>query len=117
MSAEPMSPEPVICRAGIHTVNGDVICLHCGDNLGTLKTDPDEQYEQVTPTGSCWPCAMGARFPEPDDEWTPEAVDLLDEDLRRARGGPCPDCGAPGACGWDSEGRPLIHATGADDDG
>jgi hypothetical protein len=23
---------------------------------------------------------------------------------------PCPECGAAGACGWDSEGRPLIHA-------
>ncbi|EYR64267.1 hypothetical protein N866_13530 [Actinotalea ferrariae CF5-4] len=28
---------------------------------------------------------------------------------------PCPECGEPGACAWDSEGRPLIHASdGAD---
>lgn len=27
---------------------------------------------------------------------------------------PCPTCGEQGACGWDAEGRPLIHATGAD---
>lgn len=22
----------------------------------------------------------------------------------------CPECGSPGACDWDHEGRPLIHA-------
>ena len=47
--------------------------------------------------------------------WTPDDVDVLDEDLARARGGPCPDCGAPGACGWDDEGRPLIHPTTAEE--
>jgi hypothetical protein len=25
--------------------------------------------------------------------------------------GRCPECGEPGACGWDALGRPLIHAT------
>ena len=32
---------------------------------------------------------------------------------------PCPECGGFGACGYDAEGRPLIHATfrdEADDD-
>ena len=29
---------------------------------------------------------------------------------------PCPVCGEPGACSYDSEGRPLIHTTGEDDD-
>ena len=29
---------------------------------------------------------------------------------------PCPECGSPGACGYDDEGRPLIHAVGASDD-
>ncbi len=24
---------------------------------------------------------------------------------------PCPTCGERGACGWDAEGRPLIHTT------
>jgi hypothetical protein len=43
----------------------------------------------------------------PEDEYDPahEAIDLgLIAD-------PCPECGAAGACGWDDEGRPLIHAT------
>ena len=25
-------------------------------------------------------------------------------------GTPCPECGEAGACAWDVEGRPLIHA-------
>lgn len=29
---------------------------------------------------------------------------------------PCPECGEHGACAWDSEGRPLIHALGAEID-
>lgn len=28
----------------------------------------------------------------------------------------CPECGAVGACGYDSEGRPMIHAIGVGDD-
>lgn len=24
---------------------------------------------------------------------------------------PCPECGERGACAWDDEGRPLIHAS------
>lgn len=37
--------------------------------------------------------------PEPDDETV--------EDF----GGPCDACGAIGACGYDDQGRPLIHPT------
>lgn len=35
-----------------------------------------------------------------------EAIDAF------LHGDPCEECGAVGACGWDSEGRPLIHALG-----
>lgn len=31
-----------------------------------------------------------------------------DEDVQRA---PCPECGATGACGYDDQGRALIHAS------
>lgn len=55
------------------------------------------------------------RIEAEQEAWTPDELDTLDDDLARARGGPCPDCGAPGACGWDDEGRPLIHAQGADE--
>lgn len=29
---------------------------------------------------------------------------------------PCPVCNAPGACSWDTEGRPLIHVVEVDID-
>ena len=40
----------------------------------------------------------------------------LDADLADRNGGPCPECGAHGACAWDAEGLPLIHATTGDTD-
>lgn len=30
---------------------------------------------------------------------------------------PCPECGSTVACGYDSEGRPMIHVVQEDDDG
>lgn len=105
------------CAAGIQTVRcyvepdgivEQVICRACDENLGPLESDPERQYEQVTPTGSCWPCAMGEPVYTAED-WDPshEAFGPLIAD-------PCPECGAVGACGWDSEGRALIHATEID---
>lgn len=29
---------------------------------------------------------------------------------------PCPECGSRGACGYDEQGRPMIHTTQGDDD-
>lgn len=115
-----MSPRPHIqgvrCAAMIEFGdNGNVRCVHCGDDLGALKTDPDEQYEQVTPTGSCWPCVMGVHEgwaePEPDE---PTAADLYD-DILRARLGECSECHQIGACSYDAEGRPMVHVTEDDD--
>ena len=55
--------------------------------------------------------AKNLGMPDPDDlpDW-----DGPDLDVAVSRE-PCPTCGADGACGWDSEGRPLIHATEGDD--
>lgn len=97
-----------MCFGGVNVIDGTVRCLHCGDDLGPLKSDPDEQYEQVTPTGSCWPCAMGVNQIAYDDEPDPTDADLLD-DLLRARLGQCPECHQIGACAYDSEGRPMVH--------
>ena len=30
-------------------------------------------------------------------------------------GGPCPECGESGPCGYDSEGRPMIHIVSEDE--
>ena len=46
-----------------------------------------------------------------DDE--PDGYEL-DEPLAKAP--PCPECGGYGACAYDQEGRPLIHAVGDQDE-
>lgn len=38
-----------------------------------------------------------------------EGDEALDCDITTTSD-PCAECGAVGACGWDAEGRPLIHA-------
>lgn len=61
---------------------------------------------QPNPTGqpcNCT-CTNGPELyeePEPD-----ESLDMM----------PCPVCGADGACGYDPDGRPMIHTLGEDDD-
>jgi hypothetical protein len=40
-----------------------------------------------------------------------EGDEALDYDLASSSD-PCPICHAAGACGWDDEGRPFIHAIG-----
>lgn len=49
------------------------------------------------------------RQPEPFDDG-PELDDTTNQDK------PCPLCGEQGACGYDNEGRPLIHALDAQED-
>ncbi len=46
--------------------------------------------------------------PQWDDDDAGDDIDSLNAD-------PCPECGSTGACGWDSEGRPMIHAIRGDD--
>jgi hypothetical protein len=44
-------------------------------------------------------------------------VDFVEytEDLDGKELGPCPECGALGACSYDDEGRALIHTISADE--
>jgi hypothetical protein len=52
---------------------------------------------------------VGGGPDEPDfDDMEP-----TDEELRRP---PCEVCGSIGACGYDTEGLPLIHAIAPDDE-
>lgn len=44
---------------------------------------------------------------EPD---VPDRVEMAELHLSD----PCPECGSRGACGWDEQGRPMIHATEAE---
>lgn len=45
----------------------------------------------------------------------PDADDSGLDDSVAATRSPCPECGAPGACAWDADGRPLIHVSGDDE--
>jgi hypothetical protein len=62
--------------------------------------------------GEFWAHVFGLDGPDdydPDLDWNapvPTALDLAE---------PCPECGATGACAYDSEGRALIHAIDAED--
>lgn len=55
-------------------------------------------------------CDCTERDPEPYPE--PE----FDDDYDGVADLPCAICGEAGACGYDTEGRPLIHATWLEDD-
>jgi hypothetical protein len=50
---------------------------------------------------------------QPATEDLPEPPDI---DVESLGIDPCPVCGEPGACGYDAEGRPLIHTDWADDE-
>lgn len=88
-----------------------------------LLAHKDHPKRQVGPCVYCIPC--GVRLyqgedpnaePDPREEpdfedwlrWnTPTDDDLIDE--------PCPVCHASGACGYDNEGRALIHSLNVDE--
>lgn len=48
-------------------------------------------------------------MPEPWDDG-PDLDDTTNQDK------PCPLCGEIGACGYDNEGRPLIHSLNGDEE-
>lgn len=63
---------------------------------------------QPDPSGKRCACDCVEQEPEPYPEPEPD----MDEQLNAT---PCGVCGAAGACGYDAEGRPLIHATEDED--
>lgn len=92
--------------------------------IASLATHADHPKRQVGPCVYCEQCNVrlyqgydpNARpdddGPEPDyEDWlhwnTPTDEDLIPEE--------CPLCHARGACGYDDEGRPLIHSLNTDD--
>lgn len=55
-------------------------------------------------------------FGQPEYEPLTEAQEL-DECFGIDAPTPCPECGATVACGYDSEGRPMIHVVEETDEG
>lgn len=66
------------------------------------------QADPSTQLCGCW-CAKGPVLAES----IPDEPGLDDDGLIP----PCPVCGEAGACGYDAEGRPMIHADLMDEDG
>lgn len=52
-------------------------------------------------------------FPQPEYEPQEPDMDCFGVDSPN----PCPECGSIVACGYDSEGRPMIHVVQEGDDG
>jgi len=81
---------------GWHTWADDKDVIHA---LKTGQPDPSEKV--------CG-CDCRLRDPEPEPVFDPDEAGL---------DAPCGECGELGACGYDSEGRPMIHATWLEEDG
>lgn len=62
------------------------------------------------PTGRCGcPCALGPTLEEQQDCEGEDSYEVFSD-------GPCPLCGEQQACGYDTEGRPMIHVLNAEGD-
>lgn len=86
------------CPGGLHTWADPDDVAHA---LKTGQPDPSQSKCGCV-------CADGPVLAqgEPHDDWSDEFSDANE----------CPVCGADGACGYDSEGRALIHALPIDDE-
>jgi hypothetical protein len=58
----------------------------------------------------CWTCVFQPGDEEPDEDALIESLPVTSLDTK-----PCLECGEAGACAYDSEGRPLIHAEVTED--
>ena len=70
---------------------------------------PDADARDAMTDDEFWAHVL-AGPPQWDDEDAGPDIDVA------IRATPCPVCGEAGACGYDSEGRALIHAVGDDDE-
>lgn len=58
-------------------------------------------------------CNLLGYDPGPDcDPEPPDHIEMAELHLSE----PCPECGSRGACGYDTMGRPMIHAIEVNDD-
>lgn len=84
-------------------------CWPCWAQIAFGEEDATRDHDWIMDGARCGVCGAHKAPPpdetgeEPDDQ--PEQIDAV----------PCPMCGQPGACGYDEQGRALIHAIPADD--
>lgn len=90
----------------IHIENGVVVvdAYPCSVRAKRAAMTDDEFWQDVSDT-------LGINT-RPEDL---EALEL-DECFGISAPSPCPECGSTVACGYDSEGRPMMHIVERDDD-
>ena len=70
---------------------------------------PESEYRASLTDGEFWEYVLlGVRPGEVTDD------DESDMDAITAQTDPCPECGERGACGYDNEGRAMVHVTEAE---
>ena len=103
------SGKGIICYAKCHS------CMfqQCPGGWHTWADDPSD-----------WESAVAAGKPDPRKSKCgcscadgPELeMDYSEPDWDSLSAPPCPVCGSEGACGYDAEGRPMIHSELDEDD-
>ena len=71
------------------------------DVIHALKTGQPDPSEKR--------CGCACTDDPPSTDLAPEDLEAMGDDQ------PCAECGEHGACAYDSEGRPMVHATWMDD--
>ena len=73
---------------------------------------PEAEMRAAMDDGQFWAHVLGQPdgpdgYDPDEDPWAPEPEPIVE---------PCVECGQLGACAYDPEGRPLIHAINAEED-
>jgi len=72
---------------------------------------PEAEMRAAMSDGEFWEHVLGTgTHVEYDPDGDPNMPDQAECELNARLATPCPECGQPGACAYDAEGRPLIHA-------
>lgn len=73
----------------------------------------EHAYRDSLDEGDFWNYVLLGIKPgeEPEHEYDPDDFEALGLSPT-----PCPECGQPGACGYDADGRAYIHVTEEADD-
>ncbi len=78
---------------------------------------PEADYRASLSDGEFWDYVLNGHRPgDPVDDYDPDEDDNRPTDDELVISTPCPECGQVGACAYDAEGRPLIHAITDTDD-
>ena len=72
---------------------------------------PDREYRESLSEDDFWPYVLLGQRPGEYVEPEPDFGDgyFIGDDA-------CPECGEFDACGYDAEGRPMIHVTESEDE-